>query len=84
MADFHIDIATLREPRIGGFVIFDHLLTILSVYGISNLFNVDLYIVAIVLIILSIALHYIFNINTTTNHYLGLSQAPVIQKSSIA
>lgn len=70
-----MDIITiLREPRILGFVIFDWSLTILSAVYIAKIFHLGFFITLLILLIISIFLHYKLNVNTRTNYYLGLNK----------
>jgi hypothetical protein len=70
-------IDTLREPKIAGFVIFDYAATFLSAVILSYTFNIEYLSVLVVLLLLSIILHIVFNIPTETNYYLGLSSKPI-------
>lgn len=72
-----MNLNTLRKPRLGGFVIFDTVLTVAAAMLVSEVFNVDIIITIIILLILSIILHIIFGVNTATNYYLGLSNMPI-------
>ncbi len=69
-------LTTLREPRLLGFVIFDHILTIIAAYVISRYSEIPLWKVILVLILTSIGLHWILGINTMTNYYLYISDKP--------
>lgn len=71
-----MNLQTLREPRIGGFVVFDTVASIIGGIFLSNMLNTDKTITLFILFILSIILHVIFKINTHTNYLLGLSDKP--------
>ena len=78
-------IDTLRKPQIpftGGMVMFDWLSTYLFALIISNKFSSEnekksnTMKLFIILILLSIYIHYIMDIPTVTNYYLNLSRYP--------
>lgn len=68
---------TLRGPKIANFVIFDWVSTIAASIIVQKIFNIDIYLSFIVLIIISIILHVIFKVDTQTNYLLGLSKKPL-------
>ena len=68
---------TLRKPRIGGFVIFDTIASLIGAVIISKTLDFNIFITIIVLLILSIILHVVFNISTHTNFLLNLSPEPI-------
>lgn len=70
-------IELLRTPKIFDFVIFDWVATAATAYMAQQILNVDFIICFVVLIILSIILHILFNVDTTTNYLLGFSDKPV-------
>lgn len=72
----------LRGPKIANFVIFDWVSTIISAIIIQQVFDANVFMVFIILIILSIFLHIIFKVDTQTNYLLGLSQKP--DRSNVA
>jgi hypothetical protein len=73
---FTTDIATLRTPRIFGFVIFDWAATLAGTWVLSEILGINYNILLVILLILSVFLHMYFNIPTNTNYYLGLSGMP--------
>jgi hypothetical protein len=71
-----VGIDELRECKICGFVVFDSIITIFSIYIASKLFNISLIFAFIIIFIISVIAHYYFGIKTCTNYYLGLSSEP--------
>jgi uncharacterized membrane protein YcaP (DUF421 family) len=72
----------IREPKIpftGGMVAFDWIMSYLFAVLISNKFynNENVLTIFIIIIILSIFIHYILDIPTVTNYYLNLSSFPI-------
>lgn len=70
-------IDTLRIPKIANFVVFDWGATIAMAILIEKIFNVNVYLTFIILIIISIFLHISYKVDTMTNYYLGLSNKPI-------
>jgi len=70
-------INNLRSPTIGNFVIFDFVATIIAAIYVKKIANIGLLAALILLILISIILHAILEIPTTTNYYLGLSEKPI-------
>ena len=66
-------IETLRTPRIIGFVIFDYVATIIGSAGIAYYYNINFALTLIIILILSIIMHVVFNISTKTNRLLGFN-----------
>ena len=79
----------LRKPKIpltGGMVLFDWIMTILGALLITYTFHRPNLMIEedltaflyslMILIILSIVLHYLLDIPTVSNYYLGLSKNP--------
>ena len=75
-------IKQLRQPKIYQMVLFDWIMSILITLYISYKYNNNKYdniifIKAIlIMIILAITIHYIFNVDTKLNYYIGLSNDP--------
>jgi hypothetical protein len=75
-------IEKLRKPKIFDMALFDWVSSILLTLYISYKYNNDKYdnIIfiksLIIMIILAVSIHYIFNINTKFNYYLGLNDNP--------
>lgn len=69
-------IDSLRKPKIFDFVIFDWLATAATAIVLQKIISADFYIIFVILIILSILLHVLFKVDTTTNYLLGLSDKP--------
>jgi hypothetical protein len=68
-------IDTLREYKIGGFVIFDYIATLFAAYAASQFFNISILLAFIILFIISIPAHYYYGVKTRTNYYLGLTSS---------
>jgi hypothetical protein len=66
----------LRKPRLFGFVVFDWVLTIIATLVLSRLFGQGFVSMLVIVLLLSIILHVMFNVPTLTNYYLGLSERP--------
>jgi hypothetical protein len=77
-----ISIESLREHKIGGFVVFDYLIALLSVYAGSQFLNISLFFAFIILVVIVIATCYYCDINTYMNNYLGLCSAPTLDSTS--
>jgi len=75
-------IEKLRKPKILDMALFDWIISILVTLYISYKINNNKYdnIIFIkslfIMIILAITIHYIFNIDTKLNYYLGISNNP--------
>ena len=75
-------IEKLRKPKIFDMALFDWVASILLTLYISYKYNDDKYdnIIfiksLIIMIIFAVSIHYIFNIDTKFNYYLGLSNDP--------
>jgi len=75
-------IEQLRKPKIFKMALFDWIMTILITYYISYKYNNNKYdnIIFIkfllMMILFAISIHYIFNIDTKLNYYLGISNDP--------
>ena len=75
-------IEKLIKPKIYDMALFDWIMTILFALYVSYKYNNDKYDNVIfiksifIMIILAITAHYIFNIDTKFNYYLGLSNNP--------
>jgi len=65
----------LRKYNIPGthFVAFDWIATIIGAKLAANYFGYSFVNVLIILLIISVALHKVFNVDTVTNYYLGVS-----------
>lgn len=66
----------LRGPKIADFVIFDWVATIASAMLVSHFVKYDTFMILIILLIISIILHYILDVDTKTNWLLGISKYP--------
>lgn len=70
---------TLRGPKIFNMALFDWVATLVSAIFINYLYqpdNINIYTslkIFIILIILAIIVHYIFDIPTMLNYYIGLA-----------
>lgn len=74
-----ITVDTLRKytiPFTGGMVVFDWVATLLFAYIVAITSGVSFIWTLIILLILSVALHYYYTIPTVTNYYLGISGYP--------
>ncbi len=71
-------IESLRGPKLFGFVLFDWISTIIGALLLANYLKYDFLIVLIVLLVISIYLHWYFDTPTLTNYYLGISKNPRI------
>lgn len=69
----------LRSFRIANMAIFDWVATILGALVVSIYFNYSFIIILLVLLLVSIGLHLIFNVKTYTNYYLGFDNEPTNQ-----
>lgn len=69
-------IETLRAPKLFGFVLFDWISTIIGALLLAKYLGYDFWIVLIILLIISIYLHWYFDTPTLTNYYLGISKNP--------
>ena len=63
---------TLHSYKFHNTALFDYLATIMCVFVITHFTDIPLSLVTILLFILSIPLHYLFNVTTPTNKYLLL------------
>jgi len=52
------DIETLRQCNVGGFVIFDHIVTLFAAYIVSQVFNVSIIFAFVIVIVIWIGYHY--------------------------
>ena len=73
----------LREPRLGGFVIFDYAATLGATYFLANYTNTNFLFVFVILLIISIIAHSLLKIPTYTNYLLGLSKNPILEINSV-
>ena len=69
-------IKKLRSPRIFGIAIFDLLQAIIITAYLFEKYGYDYRLGALLSIPIGIIIHYVFNIKTTLNYYLGLSEKP--------
>lgn len=69
------DLRSLKDPLFN-MVVFDWVATVLSAIIIRAIFGAPIIDTLIILLILSIVLHVVFDIPTKTNYYLGLSKDP--------
>jgi hypothetical protein len=69
-------IKKLREPRIIGIALFDLLLAIIITAYIFCKLGYDYKLGIILSVPIGIIIHYIFNIKTTLNYYLSISEKP--------
>ena len=75
-------IEKLRKPKIFDMAMFDWIMTILFTIFISYKYNNDKYDniiffkIFFIVILLAVSIHYIFNIDTKFNYYLGLNDQP--------
>lgn len=60
----------VHSYKIGGIAMFDFIGTFVLAFIFSKLFNASYFLVLIILFILSIYLHYLFCVETTTNKFL--------------
>lgn len=68
-----------KIPHTNGMVLFDWLATLIGAIILANFYGKTFssyLIIFIFLIIISIPIHYIFDIPTVTNYYLGISMYP--------
>jgi hypothetical protein len=75
-------IGILRGPKIDDFVIFDWVATIITAVGLNLMIGFNVFVIFLVLIIISIGLHFILGIDTKTNYLLGISKYPKRESSS--
>src|SRR6185369_1596956 len=69
------DIDNFRKFKVGGFVVFDYLVAILSSYAVSQFFSISLLLAFAIVIIITIATCYYCDINTYMNNYFGVCSA---------
>jgi hypothetical protein len=75
-------IEKLRKPKIFDMALFDWTMSILITLYISYKYNNDKYDNIIflkslfIMVILAVSIHFIFNIDTKFNYYLGLNDNP--------
>lgn len=70
----------LRSFRIANMAIFDWVATIIGALVVSIYFNYSFLIILLILLLISIGLHLIFNVKTYTNYYLGFDNKPTNPK----
>lgn len=75
-------IDTLRGPKLAGFVLFDWVSTIIGSYFLARAIGADFVLTLIILLLVSIVLHDVFDVNTRTNKYLGLNRGPIISEGA--
>jgi hypothetical protein len=63
----------IRKYRIIDISVFDVIITMILGIFISDILNIQLYIIFFILLIMAISIHRIFNIPTMLNYYLGLN-----------
>lgn len=73
---------TLRRPRIFGLALFDLSLTAIAAVGITKLYTkkcnfIDVLMAFMILWIIGIIMHIIFNQKTMSSYYLGVSENPL-------
>lgn len=71
-------IKDLRKPRIAGIAIFDLLLAIIATAWLFDQYGASPLLGAAAAVPIGIIVHYIFSIDTTLNHALGLSNKPAV------
>ena len=64
---------TLRSLKFNGTALFDYFATIIVVFIITYFTSVPLSLVTIIIFIISILFHYVFNVHTPVNTYLHLN-----------
>lgn len=67
-----MNLKSLRKPRLGGIVLFDTVLTIISAVFISRFTRLNTAETFVLLILLSIPLHDVLRVDTATNRALGI------------
>lgn len=71
-----ITLEYLRSFRIAKMAIFDWVLTIIGAYILAIFMNWNFLLTLIILLLLSIPIHILFNVKTYTNYYLGVDNEP--------
>jgi hypothetical protein len=69
-------LSDLRRPRIFGIALFDLILSLIVVELLFRIIFKMKWIGLLLTIPIAILVHYLFNIPTTLNYYLGLSDKP--------
>ncbi len=70
-------ISDLRKPKILDMAIFDWVGTFAGAYIVSKIFDFNLMLTFLTLIIIGILIHYILGVNTMFGYYLGLNEKPI-------
>lgn len=72
----------IHVPKIAGFAIVDWIGTALGAIIIKKIFNIDVYLAFIILILISIIVHVMFKIDTKTNSLLGINSDQLRARSN--